>query len=61
MGVTVLKVSGGATNYTFQEAGGLKYVADAGGVQYLTHVKGTTYTMVFDSDANTIYEVKSAE
>ena len=61
MGVTVLKVSGGATNYTFQEAGGLKYVASAGGVQYLTHVKGTTYTMVFDSDANTIYAVKSAE
>lgn len=58
----VINVSG-ATNYTLfsNSVANLKYLEAAKGVQTPAHVPGTEYKMVLNSDANTIYTVKSAQ
>lgn len=60
VGTYILKVNG-ATNYTLNSA--FKYNANWGGVQIgaSVHTVGANYNMVLDSDATTIYQVKSAE
>lgn len=53
----------GVTNYTLSSANAsnLKYLASASGVQNPMHTPGTEYSMVLDSDATTIYAVRSAQ
>ncbi len=51
----------GATNYVLSsdEVKGMNYVSGVGGVQTGVYKEGTVFKMVFNNDANTIYQVKS--
>ncbi len=58
--VTIINVNPNATDYYFTDDGRLDYVNGVG-VQYGRHQQGHIYNMLFNSDPNTTYAVKSAQ